>query len=99
MVSAEAFARFGFPLFCFVYLSLPGGLESHSLHDTAADRSNTEAFAGADLRRGGAGDWCTRRRRDDLGGVACPSTTPNPTWRWPAHCHYKGPYMVGATLG
>lgn len=41
--SAKAFLKSGF-----LYLSLPGGLESHSLHDALWTRSNTEAFAGTD---------------------------------------------------
>lgn len=42
--SAKAFLKSGF----LYLLSLPGGLESHSLHDALWTRSNTEAFAGTD---------------------------------------------------
>lgn len=55
MVSAEAFSRFGFPLALFLFLSLPGGLESHSLHDTlrtGATGRHLRALAWGEAGRG-----------------------------------------------
>lgn len=52
-----------------------------------------------EARRGEAGSWCGRRRRDDPGGVACPLNDPKPHLDVASPLSLQGSWYGGGHTG